>query len=203
MTTQEVRQTSERQDVHPHLSKCLIVGGVCGLAWAAGLRGYMAQVAGAESEVLWVGTFVWILLPAVLIGTLLGWAEYRRRAGLTRGRRWLIWCPLLFAAILLSDPLHFSEIFENGIGGGAIAIPLYVIAGGYAMGGRGRKWVRIICGILVATAIPIWVVTAAYINPDLALTTPRGAWCALYYWSFLAVFMFACAIPERIGRPQP
>jgi hypothetical protein len=185
-----------------HLFKLLVVGGVCGLAWAAGLRGFMTQVAGAESEIQWVGTFVWILLPGVLIGTLLGWAEYRRRVGLTRGRRWLIWCPLLFAAILLSDPFHFGEIFEDGVGGGAIGVPIYAIAGGYAMGGRGRKWIRILFGIFVATAIPIWALTAAAINPDLALSTPRGAWCALYYWSFLAVFMFACTIPQRIRATQ-
>jgi hypothetical protein len=199
MATQVARPADTTQSAGHSRLYYLLVGGICGLAWSVGLRGFMTQVAGAATEFLWVGTYLWIVLPGVIIGTLLGLAEYRRHAGLTRGRRWLIWSPLLFAAVLLSDPLHFGEIFDDGVGGGAIGVPLFAIAGGYAIGGRGRRWSRILCGVLVATAIPIWALTAARINPDLALNTPRGAWCALFYWSFLGVFMLACAIPQQIG----
>jgi hypothetical protein len=38
------------------------------LAWAAGLRGFMAQIAGSASTVDWAGTFGWILLPGTLVG---------------------------------------------------------------------------------------------------------------------------------------
>ena len=41
------------------------VGAVCGLAWATGLRGFMAQIAGPGSGVAWVGTFGWIRAPGV------------------------------------------------------------------------------------------------------------------------------------------
>jgi hypothetical protein len=38
-------------------ARMIIVGGVCGLAWAAGLRGFMAVIAGSASGVEWAGTF--------------------------------------------------------------------------------------------------------------------------------------------------
>jgi hypothetical protein len=56
----------------------LVVGGVCGLAWATGLRGLMAEVAGQASTVSWTFTFGFILLPGVIVGVLLGWAEHLR-----------------------------------------------------------------------------------------------------------------------------
>jgi hypothetical protein len=42
----------------------LAIGGVCGPAWAAGLRGFMAELAGSGSDVGSYGTFVQILLRA-------------------------------------------------------------------------------------------------------------------------------------------
>lgn len=36
----------------------MVVGAVGGLAWAAGLRGLMVEVAGPGSEVSWGGTFL-------------------------------------------------------------------------------------------------------------------------------------------------
>ena len=74
----------------------LVVGGVCGLAWATGLRGLMAQVAGQESTVSWISTFGFILMPGVVVGVLLGWAEHLRTTGGRRGWRWLALSPFLF-----------------------------------------------------------------------------------------------------------
>jgi hypothetical protein len=65
----------------------LAIGGVCGLAWAAGLRGFMAELAGSGSDVGSYGTFMQILLPGVIAGVLLGWAEQIRRTGRRRGWR--------------------------------------------------------------------------------------------------------------------
>jgi hypothetical protein len=78
--------------------RLLVLGGVFGLAWSAGLRGFMAEVAGAGSLVDWTGTFGWILLPGVITGALLGWAEFLRRTGGRRGWRWLALSPLVQAA---------------------------------------------------------------------------------------------------------
>ena len=175
----------------------VFLGGLCGLAWAAGLRGFMAQIV-EDSSVSWSGTFGYILLPGLLIGLLLGWAEHLRRTGGQRHWRWLALSPLLFSAILFSEgPLGVLGIFEDGLGGGAIGVPLYAMAGGYAISGRGPRWGRIACGALALTAIPIWALTVeSFAGADLAVTTPRGLWVAIYY-SFLALFMVAAAIPHR------
>ena len=177
----------------------VLLGGLCGLAWAAGLRGFMAQIVHEGSSVSWSGTFGYILLPGLLIGLLLGWAEHLRSTGGRRRWRWLALSPLLFAAILLSEgPLGVLGIFEDGLGGGAIGVPLYAMAGGYAISGRGPRWGRLACGLLALTAIPIWALTVESLaGADLAITTPHGLWVAFYYYSFLALFMVAAAIPHR------
>lgn len=89
-------------------------------------------------------------------------------------------------------------IFEDGEGGGAIGVPLYAMAGGYAISGRGPFLARLTCGLLSLTAIPIWALTVeSFAGADLAVTTPRGLWVAVYYYTFLALFMIAAAIPHR------
>jgi hypothetical protein len=177
----------------------VLLGGLCGLAWAAGMRGFMAQLVQEDSTVSWSGTFGYILLPGLLIGLLLGWAEHLRRSGGRRRWRWLALSPLLFAAILFSEgPLGVLGLFEDGLGGGAIGVPLYAMAGGYAISGRGPRWGRLAGGLLALTAVPIWALTVeSFAGPDLAVTTPRGLWVAVYYYSFLALLMVAAAIPHR------
>jgi hypothetical protein len=180
------------------LAFVLSLGAVCGLAWAASLRGFMAQVAGAESGVSWSGTFGWILAPGVATGLLLAWAEYIRRTGGRRGWRWLALAPLTFAGVLLPGLLDPATMFEGGIGGGAIGVPLFGMAGGYALSGRGPVVARIGCGVLFLTMIPIWALTVpSFGGPGLAVDTPRGLWVALYYWSLMVVLALACAIPHR------
>ena len=84
------------------------------------------------------------------------------------------------------------------VGGGAIGVPLYAMAGGYAISGRGPRWSRLVCGALALTVIPIWALTVeSFAGPELAVTTPRGLWVALYYCSFLALLMIAGTIPHR------
>jgi ABC-type iron transport system FetAB permease component len=51
--------------------KLVLLGALLGLAWAAGLRGYMTQLTD-ESTVDWFGTFGLVLLPGVVTGALLG-----------------------------------------------------------------------------------------------------------------------------------
>ena len=178
----------------------VLLGGLCGVAWAAGLRGFMAQIVQDDgSSVTWPGTFGYILLPGLLVGLLLGWAEHLRRSGGRPHWRWLALSPLLFAAVLFSEgPLGVLGIFEDGLGGGAIGVPLYAMAGGYAISGRGPRWGRLAGGLLALTAIPIWALTVeSFAGADLAVTTPRGLWVAVYYYSFLALLMVAAAIPHR------
>lgn len=203
MTTQQVTVPEELRRGGNEALKLLVVGGVCGLAWSAGLRGMMAQIAGSDSGVSWAGTFVWILLPGVVVGGLLGLAEHLRETGGRRGWRWLSISPLLFAAVLFSSPGDMTSMFEDGIGGGAIGVPLIGMAGGYALSRRGPLWARIVTGAVALSSIPVWAMAATAVGGSaLALDTPRGAWVALYYYSFLAVLAFACAIPHRPVVPR-
>lgn len=172
-------------------------GAVAGLAWSSGMRGFMAQIADAQSQVHWELTFVWLLLPGALVGALLGWAEYLRRLGGRRGWRWLAASPLLFSAVLFSNGSDFSGLLEDGIGGGAIGVPAVGMLGGLAISGRGPLVGRLLCGALALSSIPVWVLTADDISPGLDPSSARGAWMAVYYWTFLAVLALASSIPHR------
>jgi hypothetical protein len=178
----------------------LVIGGVCGLAWASGLRGFMVEIAGAESTFTWFGTFEGILLPGVVTGLLLGWAEHARRTGGRPGWRWTALAPLVF---VLATPTVIVSVFtDGGIGGGAIALPLFGMAGGYAMSGRGPRAGRIAAGLAVVVTIVAVPVVASLISPDDSPTTPRGTWAALLLLSFITVLAFACAIPHRPTVPR-
>jgi hypothetical protein len=162
----------------------------------------MWEVAGPDAAVEWAGTLVWVLLPGAVIGALLAWAEHQRWTGPVPHRRWLVWSPMLFAAVLVSNPLDLAGGFEGGIGLAALAVPAFCMLGGYAIAGRGPRWVRGICGLVTLSAIPIWSLTATGVGgSSMSLADPHGAWAAVLYWSLLATFSMAAAIPHR--RPVP
>ncbi len=179
------------------------IGGGCGLAWAAGLRGLMAELAGPESTVNWYGTFAQVLLPGVVVGALLGWAEHVRRTGGRHRWRWLAAAPLLFTAAVFVSPetvnavLDGEPLFSGAIGGGAIALPLFGMAGGYALSRRPPPWARVACGVIALAPLPLWALTSPLIGPGFALTTPRGAWVALFFYSLVGTLALACGIPHR------
>ncbi|MGI9084109.1 MAG: hypothetical protein ACR2FE_02320 [Aeromicrobium sp.] len=175
-----------------------IVGALAGFAWAAALRAFMWEVAGDEAGADWVGTFAWVLLPGAVIGWLLARAEHRRWTGSVPHRRWLIWSPMLFTAVLVHNPLDLASGFEGGIGLAAVAVPAICMLGGYAIAGRGPLWVRGACGLVLLLTIPIWSLTATDVGGStMSLGNAHGAWAALLYWGLLATFSMAAAIPHR------
>ena len=123
----------------------VLVGAVVGLAWAASLRVLMAEFAGPESTFDWFGTFEGVLLPGLVVGALLGWAAHL--AG--QAPRWLVAAPLVF---VLFTPSALVSVFVDGLGGGAIAVPLLGMAGGYALAGRGPRWARWAAGAVALLA---------------------------------------------------
>ncbi|MBS1697693.1 MAG: hypothetical protein JST25_04735 [Actinobacteria bacterium] len=143
----------------------IVVGAVGGLAWAASMRGMMAQLAGFESDFHWLGTFGFILVPGTIMGALFGWAFARRIAGRRRGAAWLTLAPLAMAADPATLPLLGAWI---GVG--------------FLFSGRGRRWVRLLTGIaslVLLGAVPI----AAAVT--VGVSTPFHAWLTIQLGALL------------------
>ena len=182
----------------PNPTTVVTVGVIAGLAWAASLRAMMSEIAGPYASVSWTGTFVWILAPGAAIGGLLGWAEHVRRTGGRRGWRWLALSPLLFAAVLFSNPSDLGGVFDDGVGAGTVAVPVMCMLGGYALSGRGPVWARVCAGAAFLAGPVAWALTAESVGgPEFALTTPHGAWIAVLFYALLAELAIACSIPHR------
>jgi len=176
----------------------LLVGALCGLAWAAAFRAVMSEFAGFSTRVAWVDTFAAILLPGVVVGGLLGWAYVIRLSGGRRGWRWLGAAPAAFAIAPLLLPGALVAFLTMGLGGGAVAVAILAIGGGFAICGRGPRWARIVCGVISAMLIVGITITTFFIaGPRLAVTEPRGVWVALLAFSLLTLLAIASSIPFR------
>ena len=174
------------------------LGALCGLAWAASFRAVMSEFAGYASTVSWLDTFAAVLLPGVVVGGLLGWAHTIRVSGGRRGWRWLGAAPAAFAIAPMLLPGAIVAFVTQGLGGGAVAVALLAIGGGFAISGRGRLWARIVCGAVSALLIVgVTVTTFAIVGPRLGVTEPRGVWVALLAFSLLTLLAIAASIPFR------
>lgn len=177
----------------------VVLGAVLGIAWSSSLRGWMAQVAGAESTFTWLGTFVAVILPGAMAGALLGWAEHLRRTG-GRRRRWLAFSPLLLPIAALSLPGALARFLATGLGGGAVGVVLFGLLGGVALGGRGPGWLRILCGVVGFVPVPLTFLFS--FRPGLDPGTPLGVWMAVDFAALFGTLAVACAIPlRRPARP--
>lgn len=186
------------------IASAAAVGALAGLAWAAALRAYMAEINSALSMVTWIGTFVGVLAPGVIVGAALGISAVVSSDG--RGRTALVWCsfaPLVFALVPLAVPGQLSALLETGLGSGAIGVALGGLAGGYAIGGR-RRWLRLLLGALALIVLAGTVATVPTVGGDeLAASTPRGLWIMLLTGSLLILFALAASIPFRRLRVRP
>lgn len=167
--------------------RLILVGAVLGLAWAAALRGYMMQLAGPTSTFTFSGTFGIMLPVGVLVGALLGWAEYQRRSG--RQHPLLIGAPLLLGI--------FPSLLTAELDLAPAGLALAAMIGGYAVSGRGPFWVRIAAGFIALGAI-IAPFAGPKPYPDLSISTPHGAWAATLASSLFVTFALACSIPMRL-----
>jgi hypothetical protein len=109
--------------------RLILQGAVTGLAWAASLRGYMMVLAGPASAFTFSGTFGIILPSGTLVGALLGWAEYQRRAGHR--------LPLLISAPLLLGLI--PNVLTASLDPGPITLATLAMAGGFAVPARLRR----------------------------------------------------------------
>jgi MFS family permease len=178
----------------------VLLGALLGLTWGASLRGWMIQLVGPESTVTWSGTFGALLAPTALVGALFGWAEHLRLTGGHPRRRRLVLAPLLLPVVVLAQPGALTVLRTTGQGGGAVGVTLLAVAGGIALAGRGRLWWRIPLGLLGFALVP-----AAYLGPpmrpELAVSTPLGAWAATVFAALFGTLALACTIPLRAEPP--
>jgi hypothetical protein len=170
--------------------RLVVVGVVCGLAWGAGMRGFMAAAANMDapsaSEVSWLGTFAIILPISAVVGGVLGWAEHLRRTGGCK-RRIHTLAPLLFTV----DPA-------------SLVVTLPALAGGYVLSGKGSRRARWTLGVCAVLPIPAFLIAVAIADGSLReLGTPRAAWTMALLFSLLAVLTVACVIPQRLPDPVP
>lgn len=85
----------------------------------------MSELAGSSSSgIHWFGTFGAVLLPGLITGALLGWAEHLRRQGGVSGWRWLAFAPLTFAIAPMLEPGALTAFLTMGLGGGAVGVAL-------------------------------------------------------------------------------
>jgi hypothetical protein len=173
-----------REDLAMYRIRFILTGAVVGIAWACSLRGFMQQLAGADSTFTFAGTFGVIIPAGTVVGALLGWAEYQRRAD--RQHRLLILAPLLIGII----PVVFTAQLDTG----PIGLALLGLIGGYSVSGRGWPWVRIVAGIIALAVIPITFL-APKPSPDLSVTTAHGAWFCTLAASLYACLALASSIP--------
>jgi hypothetical protein len=168
----------------PRSGRALVVAGVvCGIAWGAALRGFMAMVAGPDSVVSWLGTFGFLLAPSAVVGGLLGYAEHRRRLDLSRRRLTLV--PLLFAV----DP-------------SALLLVLPAMAGGWALAGRGTRRGRRLAWTAMVVPVTAFLVIVSLVGDLRRLLTLEGVAGTVLLFSCLAVLTIACSIPHRVA-PGP
>ena len=180
-----------------------LAGATLGLAWGAGLRGWMAVLSRGISSFSWSGTFMGILLPAMLVGAALAWAEYVRRLD----GQWRVALDRARAAVVRSHagagPGRLREtLLRTGLGSGAIAVALIGMLGGYAISGRGPRWARILSRATIA-ALPVALIVAALtVTPDQGrpAITPAGVYLLFTFVVYCALLAWACAIPHRAAQ---
>lgn len=160
----------------------IAIGAVGGTAWAASMRGMMAQLAGSDSEFHWLGTFGFILIPGTAMGALLGWAFARRIRRIRRGSTWLVLAPFAMAG----DP-------------STILLLAAFVGAGFVFSGRSRRWLRLLAGIpslIMLVGVPIG---AAFFTD---VVTPHGAWLVIQLGALIWVPALAEVVlqwPQREG----
>ncbi|QGN58266.1 hypothetical protein [Nostocoides sp. HKS02] len=148
----------------------LAVGAVFGLAWAAAMRGMMAELAARDpgGSHFSIATFIFILPPGAVTGALMAWAITPPRPGVMPAPQRLRWAPM----VMCLDPA-------------AVPIMLAVVGAGWVAGGRGTPRSRLWIGIpsaLMLLALPV----AIAIDSPPAWASLRSTWILTLATSLLA-----------------
>ena len=181
----------------PSAALSVLIGALLGIAWAAGFRAYMVELAGDESTFSWYATFVGLLGAAGIVGGLLGLADHIRRTGGRPHWRWLALSPLILALLPLTVPGTLA-LLSQGIGTAGIGVAIIAIGIGYAFGGRGRTWLRSVIGVVAFAAVVALVAMTPVISEGrVSFAEPRGAWAGTLALTSILVLGLATSIPFR------
>lgn len=189
--------------IHRHtMTRRIAVGTFLGLAWGASLRAWMVVLAlefGERPHFTWLGTFGAILLPAALMGAILGVASHTAETSAKTRWRWAILSPLLLVIV----PVIFTKDFiptllTTGLGGGAIGVVLIGLLGGYALSGFGARWTRWLSGLFILLLLAAALVYGLY----LAIVTGSAgeAFSVLLFVLLMVSLIAGVSTPSRRER---
>ena len=179
------------------------MGAFLGLAWGASLRAWMSLLAlqlGDRPAITWLGTFAGILLPATLVGVLIGRAIHVAETSNRERWRWVLLAPLLLVlGPAIVNPGFVSTLLATGMGGGAIGVALVAMLGGYGFSGFGPRWTRGSCAILallfgLASIVPSYLAGRA---PAVPLSASE-VFGVLLFILLMVVFVAGISAPSRV-----
>ena len=183
--------------------KYTVAGAFLGFSWGAALRAWMVLLAlefGDQPQFNWLGTFVFVLFSATIMGGILGGAEYARQVSGNKNWRWAAAAPLsLIILPLLFMDNFISTLLMTGEGGGAISVALGGLFGGYALANRGNRWLRVVSGLLFL-AVVFGTVSALYFSEIINGIYPTAGrtFCALFFVSLMILLALGSSVPFKI-----
>jgi len=184
----------------------VVVGATLGLAWGVALRAWMALLAlefGDRPQFTWHGTFGAILLPAALMGGILGVAAFSAETSDVKRWRWGIFSPMLFVLGPATLPGFISGLVTTGLGGGAIAVALIGILGGFAFSGFGRRWLRWILGLLTVFLTLAMAYGVYFADRGIAVMPDAGkSFGVLLYFLLMVLLVAGVSAPSRYQTNQ-
>ena len=175
--------------VHPTGLTAAALGGLVGLAWATSLRAWMTHLAiefDTWPVLTWEGTFLAVLMPAVVVGALIG-LDFSKRVRSKSLRALVAWSPLLLLVgpALLADDF-VGTLMDTGEGGGAIGVVVIGMTGAVCFARRGPVWSRFAAG-LVAVGVTGAMAYLFYFAEGISASGTFGAIYLVVLMSWLAV----------------
>ena len=178
--------------------RAVAIGATLGLAWATSFRAWMTHLQfdffKSWPVYTWKGTFFSVVLPAALVGALLGY-DWQRRANDQPRLPLAVWSPLLMVIIpaLLAEDF-IGTLLESGMGSGAITIVLIGMGGGFAISGRGPTWLRALIGLIFLAVTIVMAVGFYFWDRPLSAS---GGFGAVYLVVLLMALSIGFSVPMR------
>jgi succinate dehydrogenase hydrophobic anchor subunit len=164
----------------------------------------LAVELGDRPRLTWSGSFGAILLPAAVIGALLGLAASIAETSDSKWWRWALLSPLLLAITAAAATENFfTRLATSGIGGGAIGVALIGILGGYALSGFGAQWLRWVSGALAAL-FTVGLVYPVYFtdSSSAASLSASKVFGVLLFVQIMVLFIVGVSAPARFRSGQ-